>query len=151
MPWNTLTTAQISGECSPDEVAALNLIQGSTTILATVMASCVAEIQATISNAGNQIGPIGTIPDQVLRDVIPWIRWEWFCALPSTGLQSKEREKQAQRWEKRRERITGSDGKPREKIEIPAVPQNITGADSRVEVVRPGHLHAHQFSKFGES
>lgn len=152
MAWNTLTAAQIIAEILPDELTILNTLQGSSTILSnSVLPSCVAEIQQVILNSGNQIGQPGTVPDQILRDVIPWIRWEWFCALPKTDLQSDARKDQAARWEKRAAIIRGDDVKQREKIEIPANPQNVAGADSRMQITRHSHQDLRGFNKLGET
>lgn len=70
MPWNTLATADIEAEILPDEVTALQTIAGSSTILATILTTVLAELQAQILVGGNQIGAAGTIPDQIRGDAI---------------------------------------------------------------------------------
>jgi hypothetical protein len=65
MPWNTLATADVQAEILPDEITLLNSIQGSTGILSALLATVLAELQAQILVGGNQIGPAGTIPDQI--------------------------------------------------------------------------------------
>ena len=135
MPWNTLTTTDITAEILPDEVTAMNTVQGSATILNSILARVVAEIQARILSGGNQIGQPGTVPDQLRGAAIAMVRWEWFCNLPKTDLQSDFRKAQNEAAQKRMEKVQARE----EKVEIPTNPQNVAGPSGRVEVVRPGH------------
>lgn len=152
MSWNTLTTTQITNEILPDEVAILNTVQGSSSLLEAVLTRVVNQYQQVILQAGNQIGQPGTVPDQCLGDFIAIVRWEWFCGLPATDLQSKFRKDQYDRALEHFARIRGDDGKPREKVEIPANPQTAAGADSRVEVVRGHHGPGPgTFARWGET
>ena len=148
MPWNPLATADITAEILPDEVTALNTIQGSASILSTILSTVTAEIQAQILVGGNQIGPAGTVPDQIRSDAIALVRWKWFCGMPKTDLQSDFRRAQYDEAVKRLEKIREG----AEKVEIPAQPQSVTGPSFRVEAVRRGHrLHTHSFDKLGET
>ena len=148
MPWNTLATADITAEILPDEVTMLNTIQGSSSILANILSTVTAEIQAGVLVGGNQIGQPGTVPDQIRSDAIALVRWKWFCSLPKTDLQSDFRRAQHDEAVKRMEKIR--DGK--EKVEIPAQPQNATGPSFRMEAIRRGHrLGTHSFDKIGET
>ena len=148
MPWNTLAAADVTAEILPDEVTMLNSIQGSTSILSTILTTITAEIQAGILVGGNQIGPVGTVPDQIRSDAIAIVRWKWFCSLPKTDLQSDFRRAQYEESVKRMEKIREG----REKVEIPAVPQNVTGPSFRVEAIRRGHrVGTHSFDKLGET
>src|SRR5271156_1095145 len=148
MPWNTLATTDITAEILPDEVTMLNTIQGSSSILSTILGTVTAEILAQILVGGNQIGQPGTVPDQIRSDAIALVRWKWFCSLPKTDLQSDFCRAQHDEAVKRLEKIR--DGK--EKVEIPANPQNVTGPSFRMEVIRRGHrLGTHSFDKIGET
>jgi hypothetical protein len=148
MPWNTLATTDITAEILPDEVTLLNTIQGSSSILSAILTSVTAEILAGILVGGNQIGQPGTVPDQIRSDAIALLRWKWFCSLPKTDLQSDFRRAQYDEAVKRMEKIR--DGK--EKVEIPAQPQNVTGPSFRLEAIRRGHrLSTHSFDKIGET
>jgi hypothetical protein len=148
MPWNPLATTDITAEILPDEVTALNTIQGSTTILAGLLANVIAEVQAGILVGGNQIGQSGTVPDQIREDVISIVRWKWFASLPKTDLQSDFRRQQYDEAIKRLEKIRSGE----EKIEIPLSPQNVTGPSFRVEIIRRGHrLDTHSFDTLGET
>ncbi len=148
MPWNTLAAADVTAEILPDEVTMLNTIQGSSSILSTILATITAEIQAGILVGGNQIGPVGTVPDQIRSDAIAMVRWKWFCSLPKTDLQSDFRRAQYDESVKRMEKIREG----REKVEIPANPQNVTGPSFRVEAIRRGHrVSTHSFDKLGET
>ena len=134
MPWNTLATADIEAEILPDEVTALQTIAGSSTILATILTTVLAELQAQILVGGNQIGQAGTVPDQIRGDAIAIVRWRWFSSLPKTDLQGEFRKAQYDAAQTHIARIR--DGK--EKVEIPASPQNVAGPSNRVEIVRHG-------------
>ncbi len=148
MPWNTLAASDVTAEILPDEVTMLNSIQGSSSILSTILATITAEIQAGILVGGNQIGPVGTVPDQIRSDAIAMVRWKWFCSLPKTDLQSDFRRAQYDESVKRMEKIREG----REKVEIPAIPQNVTGPSFRVEAIRCGHrVTTHSFDKFGQT
>jgi hypothetical protein len=148
MPWNTLATTDITAEILPDEVTMLNTIQGSSAILSTILSSVTAEILAGILVGGNQIGQPGTVPDQIRSDAIALVRWKWFCSLPKTDLQSDFRRGQYEEAVKRMEKIRAG----KEKVEIPAQPQNATGPSFRMEAIRRGHrLGTHSFDKIGET
>jgi hypothetical protein len=148
MPWNTLATTDITAEILPDEVTALNTIQGSTSILSAILSTVTAEIQAQILVGGNQIGQPGTVPDQIRSDAIAMARWKWFCSLPKTDLQSDFRRAQYDEAVKRMEKIREG----REKVEIPVQPQNVTGPSFRMEAIRRGHrLSTRSFDKLGET
>lgn len=134
MPWNAIQSADVQAEILPDEVAVLNSVQGSSTILANILSTCIAEVQAQVLVGGNQIGQPGTIPDQIRSDVIAFVRWKWFCSLPKTDLQSDFRERQHDEAIKRFTSIR--EGK--EKVEIPANPQNTIGPGNRIQAIRAG-------------
>ena len=85
MAWNTLATTDVTAEILPDEVAALNTIQGSTGILAGILANVIAEIQASILVGGNQIGQSGTVPDQIREDVVAHRSLEVVCLTAEDG------------------------------------------------------------------
>ena len=146
--WNPLATADIQAEILPDEVTMLNTVQGGATILATILSTMTAEIQAQILVGGNQIGQPGTIPDQIRSDAIALIRWKWFCSLPKTDLQSDFRKAQYEEAVKRMEQIRQG----KEKVEIPSQPQIVAGPSFRVETVRTGvRVSEHGFGKIGET
>jgi hypothetical protein len=148
MSWNTLATTDVTAEILPDEISMLNTIQGSTSILSAILSTMTAEILASILVGGNQIGQPGTMPDQIRSDAIALVRWKWFCSLPRTDLQSDFRRAQYDEAVKRMETIREG----REKVEIPANPQTVTGPSFRVETVRRGHhLTSHSFDKLGET
>jgi hypothetical protein len=146
--WNTLATTDVTAEILPDEVAALNTIQGSTGILAGILGNVIAEVQASILVGGNQIGQSGTVPDQIREDVIAMARWKWFASLPKTDLQSDFRRQQYDEAVKR----LGNIRKGAEKVEIPLNPQNVTGPSFRMEMIRQGHrMDSHSFDTLGET
>lgn len=134
MPWNAIQAADVQNEILPDEVAVLNAVEGGASVLPTILANCLAEVQAQILVGGNQVGQPGTLPDQIRSDVIAFVRWKWFCALPKTDLQSDFRKAQ---YEEAIKRFTSiREGK--EKVEIPANPQNTIGPSNRMQAIRTG-------------
>ena len=148
MPWNTLQVTDVTAEILPDEVTMLNSIQGSSGILSALLMTVLAELQAQILVGGNQIGQTGTIPDQIRGDAIAIVRWLWFCSLPKTDLQSEFRRQQYIEAIKRLDKIR--EGK--EKVEIPASPQNVIGPSFRVQTVRRGQkLRTPDFDTLGET
>jgi hypothetical protein len=148
MSWNTLATTDVTAEILPAEVTALNTIQGSSSILAGILANVIAEVQASILVGGNQIGQSGTVPDQIREDVIALVRWKWFASLPQTDLQSEFRRQQYDEAVKRLGNIRSGG----EKVEIPLDPQNVSGPSFRMETIRRGHkLDTHSFDTLGET
>jgi hypothetical protein len=148
MAWNTLATTDITAEMLPDEVTLLNNIQGSTNILPAVLSRVTAELQSRILAGGNQIGQPGTIPDQLRGPAIAIVRWEWFCGLPKTDLQSDGRKAQYEAAQKRFDEVESG----AKKVEIPADPQTISGPSNRVQIARGGRrVHTGSFDRFGET
>ena len=148
MSWNPLATTDVTAEILPDEVTALNTIQGSTSILSGILANVIAEVQASILVGGNQIDQIGTVPDQIREDVISIVRWKWFASLPKTDLQSDFRRQQYDEAVKRLGNIRNGS----EKVEIPLNPQNVSGPSFRMEMIWRGHrLDTHSFDTLGET
>jgi hypothetical protein len=148
MSWNPLATTDVTAEILPDEVTALNTIQGSTSILSGILANVIAEVQASILVGGNQIDQIGTVPDQIREDVISIVRWKWFASLPKTDLQSDFRRQQYDEAVKRLGNIRNGS----EKVEIPLNPQNVSGPSFRMEMIRRGHrMDTHSFDTLGET
>jgi len=148
MSWNTLATTDVTAEILPDEVTALNTIQGSSGILAGILANMIAEVQSSILVGGNQIGQSGTVPDQIREDVIALVRWKWFASLPRTDLQSELRRQQYDEAVKRLGNIRNGS----EKVEIPTDPQNVSGPSFRMDMIRRGHrLDTHSFDTLGET
>jgi hypothetical protein len=149
MAWNTLSEADVQNYLLPDEQTILNAIQGSSSVLPTVMADVISQAQSQILAGGNQIGATGTVPDQLKMPIIAIILWEWFTSLPKTDLQSDGRKEKYDKAMERLSMITGSDPK-REKIEIPASPQAVAGPTNRVSTVRRGQ-EVRQFGKIGQT
>jgi hypothetical protein len=146
--WNNLTTTDVTAEILPDEVNALNTVQGSTSILAGILGNVIAEVQASILVGGNQIGQSGSVPDQIREDVIAMARWKWFASLPKTDLQSDFRRQQYDEALKR----LGNIRKGAEKVEVPLNPQNVSGPSFRMEMIRRGHrMDSHSFDTLGET
>ena len=78
--WSSITAAEI--DLLPDELAALQAIEGSSAILPNILARTVNAARASIIAGGNQLGPQDTIPDQIRQEVIDITRWAWIASFP---------------------------------------------------------------------
>jgi hypothetical protein len=137
--WNLISINDVQNEILPDEVALINTVEGSTTVLPIIIADVVAEIEGNILACGQQIDQPGLVPDQVRTKAKDIIRWRWFCALPKTGLQSEFRKAQNDKAETFLETLWEKIRAGTAKIEIPANPQTNAGPANRLETVRPGN------------
>ena len=91
MPWSTITVEKI--EVSSQERAALVAVNSSD--LGDILDRVVAGARGKILAGGNQVGPAGTVPDQIIEEVMAIVRWKWLTSFPQlVKLQTKEREKQ---------------------------------------------------------
>jgi len=134
MPWNAITEADVIGEFTPVEQAVLKQISGSTSV-ANILNGVLNAARGAIVAGGNQLGPVGTIADQVREDVIAIARWKYLTSFPALkSLQTSERKAAADEAQKRLDNV--STGKP--KIEIPANPIGTTAPVGAVQVARPG-------------
>ena len=148
MPWNTISIADITAELLLSEVTALETIQGGNDVLGAVLTRVIAELQARILAAGNQIDQPGTMPDQLRGAAIAIARWEWFNSLPKTDLQSQFRKDANDTGQKRFDQLMEKGYK----VELPTNPQNIAGPANRVQVTRRGHhVRTNEFDKIGET
>jgi len=83
MSWISITVDAVLQEFTPQEQAAINGIQGAETNLAGVLARVVNGWRGSISAGGNPLGEAGTIPEQVIEDVIAEARWRWLTGMPA--------------------------------------------------------------------
>lgn len=87
-----MSTSDVLVEFTPDEKAALERIQDSTSRLAVVLTTTISVIRGNIT-AGNYIlGLPATIPDQLRQCAIDVARWRWLISFPQLKtLQTDER------------------------------------------------------------
>jgi hypothetical protein len=131
-----MTLVDVQNEILPDEVAMLEVIQGSDALLTTILNVWVNKLRSMIEVGGNNLDAPGTIPDQLRPEVIAIVRWKWFSALPKTDLQSPAREKQYDEAMAVFKEIASN--KPdRQRVEFPA---SITGGPAgQMQVASGGH------------
>jgi hypothetical protein len=81
--WNSIDPSEI--DLLPDELAVLQAIEGSSAILPNILTRTVNAARGSIIAGGNQLGPDGTIPDQIRQEVIDISRWAWIASFPEMG------------------------------------------------------------------
>ena len=92
MPWSTIATSDVLEEFTPQEQAALQTIQNGTSQLGGILAKAVASARGSIQAGGNDLDAAGTLPDQIIPQVVAIIRWRWLVSLPKLKpLQTEER------------------------------------------------------------
>lgn len=92
MSWETIAADDVLEEFTPSEKAAINAVQGADTNLAGILKRAVSSARGSIVAGGNPMGPDGTVPEQIIPDVIAIARWRWLVSLPALkALQTKER------------------------------------------------------------
>lgn len=135
MPWNTPTALQVSTKkMSPQEVAALNAIQGSTTILTDLLADKVNSVRSMIRGAGGQLDQDGTLPDSVIPSVIDIVRWEWISSFPGQKAMLTDARKGAM---ERADAFLAKVASGTIKVELPAAgqAQSVAGPVGQIQVV----------------
>lgn len=92
MSWETIEADEVLQEFTPQEKTAINAVQGADTNLAGILKRAVSAARGSINAGGNPMGPVDTIPEQIIPDVIAIARWRWLVSLPALkALQTKER------------------------------------------------------------
>lgn len=91
MAWQSLTIAHV--RLSPQEKAAFEALQGSSSIGAEITTAVVAEFRDAIAAVGGTVGSAGTVPDLVRIHAINRIRWLWLCEFPQLKSHQTEERK----------------------------------------------------------
>jgi len=90
--WNTISPDEI--DLLPEELDALETIEGSRGVLAGILSRTIKAARGTIIAAGNRLGPEGTAPDQIRQEIIDIARWVWFASFPAMkSLATPERQR----------------------------------------------------------
>ena len=103
MAWETLTTADVLSEFTPNEAAALRNLQGSGsgsgppfTNIDVIVARSIDEVRGYIQGGGYEVDQIDetTLPKALFADTIAIARWRVLIAVPQLKqLQTEERKK----------------------------------------------------------
>ena len=90
--WNSISPDEI--DFLPDELNALETIEGSRGALAGILMRTINAARGTIQAAGNRLGPEDTVPDQIRQEIINIARWVWLVSFPAAKtLATPERQK----------------------------------------------------------
>jgi hypothetical protein len=110
--------------------------------------------RGNIVAGGNQLGPAGTIPDQLRSEVIAIARWKWLNSFPQIKSMQTAARKDAAKEAQDLLNLVASNKADRPRVEIPdgstAIPtKSPVGA---VGIVRPGQkLDTHGYGKIGST
>jgi hypothetical protein len=149
MSWNAITTADVLEEFTPQEIGALNNLQGGQENLVPILARVVNAARGSIIAGGNRLGPEGTVPDQLREEIIDVARWRWLISLPQMErLQSRPRQ---DAFEAAKETLKAvAQGGIR--IEVPPAAMVQTAPVNAVATVRRGRrVRTDSFDKLGET
>lgn len=91
MAWQSLTISHV--RLSPQEKAAFEALQGSSSVGAEIATAVVAEFRDAIAAVGGTVGSSGTVPDLVRIHAINRIRWLWLCEFPALKSHQTEERK----------------------------------------------------------
>jgi hypothetical protein len=93
--WTTITDAHILGKSAGGEVAAAReaaLADGQTDPVPGIVEQVVREVRAAVATCErNTLGPVGTIPDELLGAALNRIRFECATRLPGGALMDEDR------------------------------------------------------------
>jgi len=79
-------------ELTPLERASLSAIQGSQERLTSVLVRVVKSVRGKIVAGDAPLGPDGTVPEQLMNEVIDVARWRWLISFPQlVKMQTRER------------------------------------------------------------
>lgn len=119
MAWSEINTDDVLSEFNDTEKDKLQELQADTQRLTAILGRTVAAFRGAIAGGGSPVGEDGTLPDQVIPDVIAIARWRWLLSIPkSETLQSEERQKLNDTGEERLQKIESGELK----VERPAGP-----------------------------
>lgn len=123
MPWETsLTTDDITEQMIPDEVTALQTIQGADTQLQACLTKAIASARSKIKAGGNQVDQTSTttLPDSVVQDVVDITRWKWLSSFPALQAFKTKDRSDAYKDAMAHLRDIASQKPDRERVELPA-------------------------------
>jgi phage gp36-like protein len=93
--WNTVTTDDVMKRFNDAEAAAYKNMQSSDDPLGDVLQDVIDSTRGKIRAGGKQLGPDGTTPDSLKREIITIARWDWITAFSKNEkLQTDGRKKE---------------------------------------------------------
>ena len=83
MPWRPLTIADLTQRLTISEQAMLVNASGQKPVLPYLLADGIGVFNGALLAIGNQVGPAGTVPDQLRNDIIGYILGLLFRTVPT--------------------------------------------------------------------
>jgi len=135
--WITVTEESVRDEFTPQEQAALTAIQGAAERLPGIVERAVAAARGAIRAGGYALGEEGTLPDELLGDVIALARWRWLLSFPQMQrLQTAERQAAHDRAQARLEAVA----RQRLGVQPPAPGRHPASGEGRSRPPLPGRM-----------
>lgn len=153
MAWNPIAEADVLNEFTPVEQATLAGLQ-ATDSLPGILTNVVNAVRGNIVAGGNQLGPVGTIPDQLRSEVIAIARWKWLNSFPTLKSMQTATRKDAAKESQDLLNLIASNKADRPRVEIPDTGTAIVtkAPVGGVGVARPGRrLDTHGYGKIGST
>jgi hypothetical protein len=94
MPWNNITTDDLMSQFNAQERSVLANLQGGADSLAPILANTVLKVRGACVAGGSQVGPNGTVPDQLKIETIGLTLWFWlnsFVKIPALQTDGRKR------------------------------------------------------------
>jgi hypothetical protein len=132
MSWAAITADEVLQEWNEKEQLKVQEQQAAADNLPDILVRVVNACRGCVRAGGGQVGPAGTIPDQLREEVIAIARWRLLLALPdvSDAILSKSREKAHDDAVKRFDAVAAGDIK----VELPEVQVAAPAPVNAVEV-----------------
>ncbi len=133
---------------SEPERAALQGLPGTADPWQAILDQEVAAARGAILAGGGRVGPEGTLPDQLVPDVLAIVAWRYLLGYPALpGLQTAGRQAAATA---ARANLTAV-ARGEQKVELPPAGQAVPLSTplGQVQVVRPGRHHPGRSNRLG--
>ena len=140
MPWNPIAESDVLNEFSPLEqatLAGLKAVDSLPGILVNVLNAA----RGNISAGGNQLGPAGTIPDQLRSEVVAIARWKWVNSFPQIKSIQTAARKDAAKEAQDLLNLVASSKPDRPRVEVP---------ETGTAIIAPAPLGGVQLAKRGK-
>lgn len=153
MAWNLIAEADVLNEFTPIEQATLQGIQASDSLTG-ILSNVVNAARGNIVAGGNQLGPDGTVPDQLRSEIIAIARWKWLISFPVLKSMQTSVRKDAAKDAQDLLNLVASQSPSRPRVELPDAGTAVATVApvGGVSVVRHGKcVHRDQFDRLGET
>jgi hypothetical protein len=150
MSWQSITAADVLTEWNTKEPALVKNQQAATDNLPAILTRIVNACRGAVRAGGGQIGPDGTIPDQLREEVITIARWRLLLSLPEVNDSMLGKARKDDYTAAQQTLRDVAEGKL--KIEVPDTALPTPGPGNAVSIPRPGRpVNSSGFGKMGTS